>query len=82
MTDARRPRRTHRDLLPSDLCPKLMMKQILVHGLDDVVFVDRQHPGDGYYWCLRTCTPVGPDDELVGIDRCRAGRGCWAGVEG
>lgn len=74
--------RTHRDLLPPDLCPALMMKQILVHGLDDRIWDDgRKYPGDGYYWCQKTCTPVGPDDELVDIDTCRAGRPCWDGLE-
>ena len=74
--------RTHRDLLPKDVCPLLMMKQILVHGLDDVVFDDRRYPGDGYFWCQRTCTPVGPDDELVNVDRCRPDRVCWDGPIG
>ncbi|MBK8974507.1 MAG: hypothetical protein IPM29_01135 [Planctomycetes bacterium] len=75
-------RRTHRELLPRDLCPHLMMKQILVHGLDQTIFDDRQYPGDGYHWCQRTCTPVGPDDELADIDVCRPGRGCFGGVTG
>lgn len=80
--EAARPVRRHRDLLPPDLCPALMMKQILVHGLDDVLFDDRQYPGDGYYWCERTCTAVGPDDELVDIDTCRPQRACWDGPQG
>ncbi len=73
---------THRDLLPKDVCPLLMMKQILVHGLDDVVFDDRRYPGDGYFWCQRTCMQVGPDDELVNVDTCRPGRTCWDGPQG
>jgi hypothetical protein len=74
--------RTHRDLLPRDVCPALMMKQILVHGLDDRIWDDgRSHPGDGYSWCQKTCTQVGPDDEIVGADQCRPGRACWHGLE-
>ena len=74
--------RTHRDLLPPDLCPALMMKQILVHGLDDRIWDDgRTYPGDGYYWCQKTCTQIGPDDELVEVGTCRAGRACWHGLE-
>ena len=72
-------RKTHRDLLPPDLCPSLMMKQILTGGLDEPIHDDRQWPGDGYYWCLRTCRDVGPDDELVNPGACRGGRGCWDG---
>lgn len=75
-----RRHRTHRDLLPRDLCPALMMKQILVHGLDDRIWDEgRTQPGDGYYWCQKTCTQVGPDDELVDVRSCRTGRGCWCG---
>ncbi len=80
METSNRPR-THRDLLPKDLCPAIMMKQILVHGLDDVVFDDREYPGDGYYWCQNTCTQVGPDDQLVDCDKCRPGRACYEGPE-
>ena len=73
--------KTHRDLLPPDMCPSLMMKQILTHALDDIVWDDRDHPGDGYYWCLDTCKDVGPDDELVNPDACRTGRKCHRGIE-
>ncbi len=75
-------KRTHRDLLPKDVCPSLMMKHILTHSLDDAVFDDRTYPGDGYAWCLKTCREVGPDDEVVRADKCRPGRPCWAGIEG
>ncbi len=81
MEAERKAKRTHRDLLGRDFCPSMMMKQILTHALDDVVWDDRQHPGDGYYWCLRTCKDVGPDDQLVNPDRCRPSRSCWCGVQ-
>lgn len=78
----REPRRvTHRDLIPFDLCPSLMMKQILTHGLDDPVWDDRQHPGDGYYWCLRTCREIGPDDAVASPEACRSGRACHRGMQ-
>ena len=78
---APRPR-THRDLLPKDTCPALMFKQILVHGLDERVWDEaRVTPGDGYFWCQRSCTPVGPDDELVTVETCRPPRPCWHGLE-
>jgi hypothetical protein len=77
----KKPQRTHRDLLPKDVCPALMMKHILTGDIDAAVFDDRAWPGDGYFWCLNTCTPVGPDDELVNPGRCRAGRSCWEGIE-
>jgi len=74
-------RRTHRDLLPADICPSMMTKQIITNSLDDVIWDDREMAGDGYYWCLRTCKEVGPDDQLVNPDRCRKRRSCWDGVE-
>lgn len=71
--------KTHRDLLPQYPCPSLSMKHILTHSLADVVYDDRELPGDGYYWCTRTCTPVGPDDELVSPRTCCPGRACYDG---
>ncbi|MEM7203880.1 MAG: hypothetical protein AAF628_26690 [Planctomycetota bacterium] len=75
-------KRTHRDLLPRDVCPSFMMKQILTGSLDNVVWDDRTYPGDGYAWCLRTCKDVGPDDTLVRPEDCRPHRGCWDGPRG
>jgi hypothetical protein len=72
--------RTHRDLLPRDTCTSLMFKHILTHGLDEPVRDDRDTPGDGYSWCQRTCTPVGPDDELANPKSCRPSRVCWRGI--
>ena len=74
-------KRTHRDLLPKDVCPSFMMKHILTQSLDDEVFDDRQHPGDGYAWCTKTCRDVGPDDELVRASACRPGRACHEGIQ-
>jgi hypothetical protein len=73
--------RTHRDLLDKDVCSSFMMKHILTHSLDEPVFDDRQHPGDGYAWCLRTCRDVGPDDEIVRASACRPGRACHEGPQ-
>jgi hypothetical protein len=74
--------RTHRDLIPTSTCSALMMKHILVHGLDDRIWDDgRTYPGDGYCWCQKSCTQVGPDDEIVGVDTCQPGRPCWDGLE-
>ena len=69
--------KTHRDLLPGSICPSFMMKQILTDSLDQGLFDDREFPGDGYYWCLCTGTPVGPDDELVRPEGCVPGRRCY-----
>lgn len=73
--------RTHRDLLPQNLCPSLRMKHLLTHGLDDRVYDNRTHAGDGYYWCGKTCTCVGPDDEIVEPIACVPGRSCHAGPQ-
>ena len=74
--------RTHRSLIPRGMCPSLVMKQMLTFSLDEVVHDERTEPGDGYYWCVRTCRDVGPDDELVKPSQCVAGRTCWEGIEG
>ncbi|MBK8097731.1 MAG: hypothetical protein IPK26_11525 [Planctomycetes bacterium] len=73
--------KTHRQLLPRGLCPALLMKHILTHSLDDVVTDERQWPGDGYYWCSKTCTCVGPDDEVVHPKTCLPGRRCYDGPQ-
>ena len=67
---------THRDLMPEGLCPHLIMKQIVIGGLDDKIYDGREDPGDGYYWCELTCYDVGPDDELVHPRSCGRQRGC------
>ncbi|MBX3461556.1 MAG: hypothetical protein KF830_00150 [Planctomycetes bacterium] len=75
------PEKKRADLLPAHLCPSLLLKQILTHGLDEVVHDDRRYPGDGYYWCSRTCTCVGPDDEVVHPSRCVPERACYDGPQ-
>jgi hypothetical protein len=58
-----------------------LFKHLLCDQLDNEVFDDREYPGDGYFWCLHTCTPIGPDDELVEPKACRPGRSCHEGLE-
>lgn len=70
---------THRDRMPMQMCTALMMKQILTHSLDEPMSLPRPDPGDGYYWCSKTCRPVGPDDELVQPRLCGPERGCYDG---
>jgi hypothetical protein len=72
--------KTHRDLVPRGMCPALMMKRMLTVGMDEPVYDDRQWPGDGYYWCTKTCRPVGPDDEVVHPKDCLPGRSCYDGL--
>jgi hypothetical protein len=74
-------KKTHADLQPRGMCPALLMKQMLTHSMDDEVHDQRRSPGDGYYWCAKTCTPVGPDDELVHPSRCLPQRRCWDGPQ-
>jgi hypothetical protein len=33
--------------------------------------------GSGHCWCLRTMTALGPDEERVDPETCRAGRVCF-----
>jgi hypothetical protein len=75
------PTRTHRDLIRRDLCPALALKQRLTHSIDQRIYDDRTQPGDGYSWCLRTCTAVGPDDELAEPATCLPGRACYDGPQ-
>ncbi len=70
---------THADLLPRGSCPSLLMKHALTHSMGDQVFDGRSAPGDGYYWCARTCRCVGPDDEVVHPQDCVATRRCYDG---
>ncbi|MCA8951919.1 MAG: hypothetical protein KDE27_20585 [Planctomycetes bacterium] len=79
MTNTKKTHKTHADLLPKDACPALLFKHLLTGSLDDVVYDDRQWPGDGYFWCGNTCQCVGPDDELVHPKDCQPGRGCYDG---
>ena len=72
---------THADLMPKNLCPSMMFKQLLTHSLDDRVYDGREWPGDGYYWCAKTCTCVGPDDEIVHPSSCVPGRSCHDGPQ-
>jgi len=71
--------KTHEDLMHPQACPSLLMKHILTNSMADVVYDDREQPGDGYYWCARTCTVVGPDDEVVAPKTCCPGRSCYDG---
>jgi hypothetical protein len=72
--------KTHQDLMPKYACPSLLLKHLLTHGLGERVHDDRQWPGDGHYWCAKTCTVVGPDDEIVHPKDCQPGRRCYAGL--
>ena len=38
--------------------------------------------GSGHCWCTRTMMALGPDDERVDPDRCRAGRECFESLAG
>ena len=73
--------KTRAELLPAGACPSLLWKHLLTHGLDEPVRDDRAFPGDGYYWCARTCTCVGPDDAVVHPSRCLPGRECHDGPQ-
>ena len=70
---------THRDLLPKNVCPHLMMKQVLISALDDPIYDERDEAGDGYNWCARTCTEIGPDDRPCRPNHCVPGRACYDG---
>ena len=81
MADQENKTRTHRALIPEDVCQLLAYKQLVTHMLDDEVYDDRQDPGDGYFWCQRSCYELGPDGNVVETKSCRKGRSCWEGIE-
>ena len=37
--------------------------------------------GTTYYWCLRTCLPMGPDGGLAVTTRCGRTRKCFEAIE-
>jgi hypothetical protein len=37
----------------------------------------RRETGTAQFWCLKTMTGVGPDNDLVRGAACRSGRPCW-----
>ena len=71
--------KTHADLLPKGLCPAFLWKHQLTHSINDPVYDDRKWPGDGYYWCAKTCSCIGPDDEHVHPSACLQSRSCYDG---
>jgi hypothetical protein len=71
--------KTHADLLPKGLCPAFLWKHLLTHSINDPVYDDRKWPGDGYYWCAKTCTCIGPDDQHVHPSACLQSRSCYDG---
>ncbi|HLQ38312.1 MAG TPA: hypothetical protein VK348_10945 [Planctomycetota bacterium] len=73
--------KTHADLMPRHLCPSLRMKHMLTQSLDERMSTPRQWPGDGYYWCVKTCSCVGPDDAHVHPGSCLPGRSCHDGPQ-
>ncbi len=56
-------------------CKNLLCKGMyLNYGLPETERVT----GDGNFWCGKTQTTYGPDDQLVGDGECRhTGRGCY-----
>lgn len=72
---------THADLLPRDICPAFYMKHLLAHAMEDIIYDDREEAGDGHYWCAKTCTCIGPDDDYVTPKGCRPARDCYDGPQ-
>ena len=77
--DSGRRQITHADLLPEAICPAFLMKHIVTQAMDDVIYDDREEPGDGHFWCSKTCNCVGPDDELATPGSCLPDRSCYDG---
>lgn len=36
--------------------------------------------GTTSYWCLKTCSPVGPDNNFVHTQKCSGNRMCFSGI--
>jgi len=60
------------------LCRHLRTKKMFIPALEEEMIAELNRPhADGYYWCNRTCTEIGLDDELVGPNACKPGRCCF-----
>jgi hypothetical protein len=57
-----------------DLCPCLRWKGMFIDVEPDP---EVPNPHDGFDWCARTHTCLGPDGEVVDRRQCRAGRSCF-----
>ncbi len=60
----------------SSCCAHLRWKGMFVEAEMDPEFCG---PGDGFYWCERTMTCLGPDGQLARPDRCTPERSCHPG---
>ncbi|MGE0607392.1 MAG: hypothetical protein AB7O62_09885 [Pirellulales bacterium] len=58
-------------------CQHLRSKGMYISGERDL---GNMPIGDGNCWCGKTQQVLGPDDQLVGRDRCSSARRCYVAV--
>ncbi len=61
-------------------CVHFRSKAMYVTGQLDPESIDEQHNHGENCWCNLTQHVVGPDQQLVTLDECTYGRGCFRNV--
>ena len=62
-------------------CQHLRSKGMYITGQRDLGGQTGANPiGDGHCWCAKTQAALGPDDGLVGRQRCTSARRCYQAV--
>lgn len=60
--------------MEADLCRRLRWKGLFVDAEPDETVPDAS---DGYCWCARSMTCLGPDGAVAERQACVPGRRCW-----
>lgn len=55
-----------------EICRSMRSKKLFYQQDEDASEARDAAP----FWCSRTQSAIGPDGKLVGLDECRASRGC------
>ena len=64
---------------PANVCKNLRNKKMYIPALAHQAATkpEEENLYSGHCWCTCTLTEVGPDDQLVGVQVCTAGRACF-----
>ena len=59
-------------------CKHLRTKKLFIPGhATDALAEPTEHEAEPFYWCNRTLTPIGVDDQPVHLRLCVRGRSCF-----
>jgi len=62
-------------------CRYLRAKRAYIPGCEDPESWRSGDSSTQQYWCLRTMTTAGSDDDVVAPELCQPGRSCYKAVE-